>query len=114
FAARIRGGELAPTIVTPLTLYPGWASAPAISPDGKMIAFTWEGERQDNIDIYVKVIGSGEPLRLTQDPAPDRRPVWSPDGRTIAFSRSKDSGGASLTTEAILTIPVLGGTERPI
>jgi Tol biopolymer transport system component len=47
--------------------------------------FAWDGENQDNYDIYVKQIGGGAPLRLTSDPAPDISPAWSPDGRTIAF-----------------------------
>ena len=47
----------------------------------------WTGPKQDNQDIYVQMIGSGSPLRLTTDPRSDYNPVWSPDGRWIAFLR---------------------------
>ena len=73
----------------PLTTYPGFESDPSFSPDGTQVAFDWDGEKRDNQDIYVKLIGtSGPPLRLTTDPAADISPAWSPDGRYIAFLSS--------------------------
>jgi Tol biopolymer transport system component len=60
---------------------------PSFSPGGNHVAFTWTGPGQDNQDVYVQQIGSGSPLRLTTDPAIDYNPVWSPDGRWIAFFR---------------------------
>jgi Tol biopolymer transport system component len=40
-------------------------------------------------DIYVKLIGPGEPIRLTNTPNDDERmPQWSPDGKWIAFPRA--------------------------
>jgi Tol biopolymer transport system component len=91
----------------PLTSDPGTEDNPSFSPDGQQVAFTWDGEKQDNLDIYVKLIGTGVPLRLTTDPAPDMRPKWSPDGRTIAFIRvlGADAFG-------VMWIPALGGAER--
>src|SRR6185369_14102483 len=56
-------------------------------------------------DIYVKLIGTGTPLRLTTDPAEDSYPTWSPDGRFIAFIR--EPGKAVI-------VPALGGPERKI
>jgi eukaryotic-like serine/threonine-protein kinase len=94
----------------PLTTYPGFQREPAFSPDGNQVAFVWNGEKQNNFDIYVKLIGTaGPPLRLTTDPATDYSPAWSPDGRHIAFLRD-------LTNEkaALLLVPALGGPERKV
>jgi len=68
-----------------LTTYPGAERFPTFSPDGRQVAFSWDGEKRDNYDIYVKLVDGGDPLRLTSDPANDMYPAWSPDGRFIAF-----------------------------
>jgi Tol biopolymer transport system component/DNA-binding winged helix-turn-helix (wHTH) protein len=91
----------------PLTSYPGRQITPAISPDGKQVAFAWDGEK-DNFDIYVKLVDAGEPLRLTSDPAPEYAPAWSPDARYIAFCRDVSD------YSEILMIPALGGAERKL
>src|SRR5262245_48080603 len=73
------------SLPVPLTSYPGVEKNPVLSPDENEVAFAWNGENQDNFDIYVQPIGSTQPRRLTQDPAQDVSPAWSPDGLTIAF-----------------------------
>lgn len=88
------------------TAFAGNEAEPAFSPDGKQIAFTWEGETGNNVDIYVKFVDVGTPLRLTTDPEVDRFPVWSPDGRYLAFLRGSDSG------RNVILVPALGGPER--
>ncbi len=94
----------------PLTTYSGFQGCPSFSPDGNQVAFLWNGEKQDNFDIYVKMIGTnGPPLRLTTDPALDHDPAWSPDGRFVAFLRLLPSG-----KDALLLIPAIGGLERKI
>ena len=93
----------------PLTTYPGNESYPSFSPDGKQVAFVWNGEKQDNYDIYVKLIGPGRPLRLTTDPALDIAPAWSPDGASIAFGRLGRLGKAKL-----MLVSALGGAEREL
>lgn len=92
----------------PLTSYPGRQITPAFSPDGKQVAFAWNGEKGDNFDIYVKLVDAGSPLRLTSNPAADYRPAWSPDGRFIAFCR--DVSGH----DEIWMVPALGGAERKL
>jgi len=94
--------------LVPLTTYTGSERSPSFSPDGNQVAFSWEGERQDNRDIYVKLVDSPALLRLTTDPAVDDYPVWSPDGRSIAFLRSNDQG------IALVIKPAIGGPERII
>ena len=94
--------------IGPFTSFPGQERQAAFSPDGNQIAFVWDGGKGDNPDIYVKLIGAGQPLRLTTHPADDTHPVWSPDGRYIAFFRqATESSGFYL-------IPALGGTERKV
>ena len=92
----------------PLTTYPGLESQPAISPDGELVAFSWNGEKQDNRDIWVKQIASGTLSRITTDPAPDLSPAWSPDGRLIAFRRMLLLPGLS----QVIVKSYLGGPER--
>jgi len=93
--------------IIPLTSLPGSESQAAFSPDGKQIAFVWNGEKEDNFDIYVKLLNTEIPLRLTTNPDRDNNPVWSPDGRYIAFRR-----GISKST--VYLIPSLGGPERKL
>ncbi len=61
----------------------GESGSPAISPDGKQIAFS--SKRDDNTDIYIFDRDSLETRRLTRDPSPDYQPSWSPDGRHLVF-----------------------------
>jgi Tol biopolymer transport system component/DNA-binding winged helix-turn-helix (wHTH) protein len=94
----------------PLNSLPGVQQYPSFSPDGNHVAFAWTGPKQDNQDVYVQQIGSGSPLRLTVDPRTDYNPVWSPDGRWIAFLRRKWEAG----TSELCLVPPLGGPERKL
>ncbi|HRH42886.1 MAG TPA: winged helix-turn-helix domain-containing protein [Pyrinomonadaceae bacterium] len=85
----------------------GRENMPSFSPDGKQITFVWDGD-QGNFDIYTKLIGTGEPLRLTRAPENDFFPVFSPDGKSIAFIRNY------LNKSEVFLIPALGGVERKI
>ncbi|MEK7409498.1 MAG: protein kinase, partial [Acidobacteriota bacterium] len=93
----------------PLTAEPGIEMYASFSPDGNEIVFAWNGEKQDNFDIYRKRIGAGKPLRLTSDPARDFGPAWAPDGENIGFLRDLGGGRAS-----VLLVPALGGPERKL
>ncbi len=110
-ALRWRDGAQATTSSArpvPITSFPGLELHPAISPDGKFVAFTWGGEAEDNFDIYVRSIDGSFQQRLTTDAADDFEPVWSPDGLRIAFVR--DLGGA----RKIVVLPSFGGREQPL
>lgn len=107
--SRLTSEPFAPAMrIVPLTSFSGSESQAAFSPDGKQIAFVWDGEKADNSDIYVKLIDAGVPLRLTTNPAQEINPVWSPDGRYLAFLRRGAEGSA------IYLVPSLGGTERKL
>ena len=92
----------------PFTTYPGEEIDPDFSPDGEQVVFSWDGENQDNPDIYVKRLESDTPVRLTSHAASDISPAWSPDGRWIAFQRREDGQGS------VLLIPSIGGPERKL
>jgi serine/threonine protein kinase len=99
-----------PPRASPLMAETGVAHYPSLSPDGNYVTYAWTGPKQDNPDIYVQQIGAGSPARRTSDPSNDYNPVWSPDGRSIAFLRSEVEAGKS----EVRTIPPLGGPERKI
>jgi serine/threonine protein kinase len=70
--------------ITPFTTFVGEERAPAFSPDGTTLAFTWN--QGSGPDLYVKLVGGADPLRLTtQGDVAD--PAWSPGGHEIAFLR---------------------------
>jgi Tol biopolymer transport system component len=82
---------------------------PAISPDGKRIAYSArESTKVSAFHVFVRELPSGKPLQLTKGEASDIAPVWSPDGGTLAFLRVEDG-----LTQCIV-IPADGGTERKI
>jgi Tol biopolymer transport system component len=62
------------------------AMQPAWSPNGQRIVY-W-GLRGDSVqrDLWTVAVSGGEPLRLTDDPAVDWSPVWSPDGRFVYYA----------------------------
>jgi Tol biopolymer transport system component len=100
---------VAPPRVIPFTSFQGYEDEPVFSPDGNQLAFTWGGEKGDNVDIYVQLIGvGGEPLRLTHHPDAEFSPAWSPDGRYIAFIRQSKTGAG------IFVVPALGGHEHKL
>jgi Tol biopolymer transport system component len=57
-----------------------------VSPDGKLIAVTRQDPGAPGADIWVIDWQRGVSTRLTLDPADDINPVWSPDGRRVAFT----------------------------
>jgi Tol biopolymer transport system component len=97
--------DSAPRVVS-FASRPGVQWGPAVSPDGKQIAFVWEGQNRDNHDIYVQLVDESLPRRLTTHPRLDFSPVWSPDGLRIAFLRQVEQG-----TE-VPVVPAAGGEER--
>jgi Tol biopolymer transport system component len=96
--------------IVPITTAPGDAITPTFSPDGREIAFAWDGpERRQHHDIYVQLVGADMPLRLTYSKrGVVGAPAWSPDGNEIAFSRcdGKDDG--------VFVVSALGGAERQL
>ena len=59
------GGQETAFKATPLTTLPGSESGPSFSPDGSQVAY--RGDQNKQFDIYVKLVGGGQALRLTSD-----------------------------------------------
>ena len=113
WAARDRFGRPAAdpsppdTRIIRLTDIPGLAESPAISPDGKSVAFTAAvgGKRQ----VFVKLIAGGAPLQITRDTVDHESPRWSPDSSSILYFSPTVSGTLQ---GSIWEIPALGGVPR--
>src|SRR5262249_49800121 len=108
FLNRYRDQHLPTPRVVPFTALSGFEFEPAFSPDGNQLAFASSAGPEEVAHIYVKLIGAGTPLRLTNSTKSDFSPVWSPDGRYIAFARESEQGND------VLSVPSLGGPERQL
>jgi serine/threonine protein kinase len=93
----------------PLTSSGGYIRNPSFSPDGSQVVFAWNGPREGRFNLYVKLIGSNDLLRLTNNAAEEGSPAWSPDGKRIAFVRSMENGKG-----AVMLISPFGGSERKL
>ena len=102
-------GEAPALTVTPFTTTPGNEVQPSLSPDGDEVAFAYNDGHSSSYHIFVKAIGSDEPVQLTSDSTNDRSPSWSPDGQNIAFLRFDSDQSAR-----VMVIPSIGGTARQL
>ncbi len=73
----------------PFAFAVGEEFSPAISPDGRMIAYVWDGD-DDNFDIYIRAIDGGATTRLTTGPQAELYPAFSPDGKRLAYLRVEE------------------------
>jgi hypothetical protein len=96
---------------TRLTFGAGDHAMPVSSRDGTLVAYASdEGNAAADYDVWVLPYGSGQPRRLTQDPgSSDTDPAISPDGRTVAFTRTPAGKPPS-----VWTVPLAGGTPAPV
>ena len=92
----------------PIASFQGVEYGSALSPDGAQVAFVWDGDSENNYDVYVRQLEGGGQVRLTTDSSRDLSPTWSPDGQWVAFCREIPSA------VELYRVPSIGGPERRI
>src|SRR5439155_20189982 len=70
---------------------PGLFGQTRLSPDGKRLAVVKNDPQTGNTDIWVFDVATGKGTPITNDNQPDNSPVWSPDGKQVAYVSFKDS-----------------------
>jgi Tol biopolymer transport system component/DNA-binding winged helix-turn-helix (wHTH) protein len=95
--------QTANTELVKLTDGTGLTADPAISDDGKLIAYASDRGSHGNLNIWIQQLGpGGGAVQLTHDDVDADEAAFSPDGTRIAFRSKKNGGG-------IYLIPVIGG-----
>ncbi len=92
---------------TAITSYAGVQADPALSPDGRSVAFV--SNRGGHFNVYISLTGGGRPVAITRGTHLKTHPAWSPRGTTIAFARLNHSG-----LWDIWEVPALGGPARRV
>ncbi len=95
-----------PSEYVQITDFSDSASAPALSPDGRMVTFLRGGNPFLTTEqVYVKLLPNGQSTQLTNDPHAKYNPVFTPDGSRVAYTISVRETNSFETW----TVPVTGG-----
>ncbi|HUL75226.1 MAG TPA: protein kinase [Vicinamibacterales bacterium] len=102
-----------PMVISPadfvqVTNFPDAASAPAISPDGRMVAFIRGDWFLDSAQIYVKLLPNGEAKQLTNDALLKYGPAFTPDGTHVTYTAVANAETPTMSW-SVWSVPVLGG-----
>ena len=81
---------------------------PALSPDARRLAYAARSPETQKASLWLTDFSTGTTTQLTFPPVVASKPVWSPDGRELAYRSSKNGGGVYVRTIEGL------GSERQI
>src|SRR4029079_10080804 len=87
----------------------GINESPAISPDGKMVAFVAAADGRQH--VWLRLLNGGAPLQITRDDADHLYPRWAPDSSSLIYYTPPDNSGDE---GALWEVSALGGLPRPI
>lgn len=85
-----------------LTSDAGLTFQPALSMDGRLLAYASDRSGRGDLDIWLQQVPGGIPARLTESPADEVEPAFSPDGTLVAYRAEGEIDG-------IYVLPALGG-----
>lgn len=91
-----------PTNLRQITHDDGISEYPALSPDGKLVAYDSDRAGSGRYDVWVQQTAGSSPIRLTKEPGSHRCPAFSADGARVFFNSSGPPQG-------IYAVPALGG-----
>lgn len=105
FRAAQPAAGLADGTLRQLTNDGGLTTDGTISADGKFFAYASDRADSSNLDVWVRQVDGNGAVRITDDPADDYDPAFSPDGSQVAFRSDRQGGG-------IYVASVIGGKAR--
>jgi eukaryotic-like serine/threonine-protein kinase len=88
-----------------VTFDAGLTISPALSRDGRLLAYASQRSGRGDLDIWVQQASGGAPIRVTDDPADDGDPEFSPDAQQIVFRSERQRPGIYVTS-------AFGGSAR--
>ena len=102
-----------PATYTQLTSFTDSAAQPALSPDGRMLAFYRSSSAFGTTsDIWLKLLPDGEPVQITHDPQPKYDIAFSPDGTRIVYTVFPNISRNVSRLFQTYTVSTLGGDSE--
>lgn len=102
---RTPSNDLTPLRLIQVTMDAGLTNAPALSRDGRFIAYSSDAYGEGKRELFVRQVAGGQAIRLTFDGAGNTMPNFSEDGSRIVFHSNREGGG-------VYEIPTFGGEAR--